>query len=71
VTWAVQLMGGNWTPTVSGVKGPSGTASLVGSSVQIWSFTLTPPSAVTRLNLKLNKRDTRAKLTLFAQALGS
>jgi hypothetical protein len=71
VTWAVQLTGSDWILTVSGGKGPSGTASLLGSSLQIWSVTLTPPSAVTNSNLMLNKRDTRAKLTLFAQALGS
>jgi hypothetical protein len=93
----VQLTGGNWTPTVSGSNGPSGSASPVGGSPKIWSFrfdqgskgafeqflatlatslcettvTLTQPSTVTQLNLKLNERDTRAKLTLFAQAMSS
>jgi hypothetical protein len=38
VTWAVQRTGGNWA-TVSGGKGPYGTASFVGSCVLIGSFT--------------------------------
>jgi hypothetical protein len=97
VTWTVQLTGSNWTTTVNGNNGPSGTASPVGSSGKIWNFafdansktgfdlllaaaatnlcettvTLTQPSTVTHFNLKLNKRSTRAKLTLFARGTGS
>jgi hypothetical protein len=95
LTWDLQVAGGNFTTMVGGSPGPSGTATPVGNSGQIWSLSFDAPSRravdlflesiasslcetqvtvlssnVTHFDLKLNKRDTRGKLTLFVRGTG-